>query len=46
MKYNKMTEIQMQIIINNNLYKRNLIDEKTHDKANEQLYILLRKVKL
>ncbi len=42
MKINKITEVQMQIIINNNLYKKNIIDENTFSKANEKLLKMLK----
>ena len=29
MKLNAITELQLQLIINNNLYKKNIIDENT-----------------
>ncbi len=37
MKFNRITEVQMQIIINNNLYKKNVIDESTFSKVNDKL---------
>lgn len=37
MDMNKITEVQIQIIINTNLYKRNIIDENTFSKVNERL---------
>ena len=37
MKLNKITELQMQLIINNNLYQKNIIDENTFVKVNEKL---------
>ena len=37
MKLNKITQIQMQIIINENLYKNNYIDEMTYLEVNNKL---------
>lgn len=37
MDISKVTKVQMQLIINNNLYKKNIIDENTFSKANEKL---------
>lgn len=37
MKFNKITEIQIQILINNNLYKKEIIDEETYSIVNEKL---------
>lgn len=37
MKLNKITQIQMQIIINENLYKNNYIDEMTYSEVNNKL---------
>lgn len=45
MNINKITEVQMQIIINNNLYKKNIIDENTFSKANERLLKILKTLK-
>lgn len=42
MNVNKITEIQMQIIINANLYKKSIIDENTFSKVNEKLLKMLR----
>jgi len=42
MNIDKLTEIQLQIIINNSLYKKNIIDEETFSKANEKLLKLLK----
>ena len=42
MKINTITELQLQIIINNNLYKRNVIDENTFTKANEKLLKMIK----
>lgn len=42
MNINKITEVQMQLIINNNLYKKNIIDESTFSKANEKLLRMLK----
>ncbi len=46
MNINKITEVQMQIIINNNLYKKNIIDENTFSKANERLLKILKTLKM
>lgn len=37
MEFSRITEVQMQIIINNNLYKKNIIDESTFTKVNDKL---------
>ena len=42
MKLNTITELQLQLIINNNLYKKNIIDEKTFSKANERLLKMIK----
>ena len=42
MKLNKITELQLQLIINNNLYKKNIIDENTFSKANERLLKMIK----
>ena len=42
MDINKITEVQLQIIINNSLYKKNVIDESTFSKANEKLLKMLK----
>lgn len=42
MDMNKITEVQMQIIINTNLYKKSIIDESTFSKVNEKLLKMLR----
>lgn len=42
MNINKITETKIKIIINNNLYKRKIIDDETYSKANEQLIKLLK----
>lgn len=42
MKLNTITEVQIQIIINNNLYKKNIIDENTFSKTNEKLLKILK----
>ncbi len=34
---NKITELQIQILINNILYKKNIIDEYTYRKINNKL---------
>lgn len=41
MDMNKIVEVQIQIIINTNLYK-NIIDENTFSKANEKLLKMLK----
>ena len=45
MNISKITEVQMQIIINNSLYKKNIIDESTFSKANETLLRNLKRLK-
>lgn len=45
MKLNKIFELQLQLIINNNLYKKNAIDENTFSKANEKLLKTLKTIK-
>ncbi len=42
MDISKVTKVQMQLIINNNLYKKNIIDENTFSKANEKLLKVLK----
>ena len=42
MKLNTITELQLQLIINNNLYKKNIIDENTFSKANEKLLKMIK----
>ena len=42
MKLNEITELQLQLIINNNLYKKNIIDENTFSKANERLLKMIK----
>ena len=42
MKLSTITELQLQLIINNNLYKRNVIDENTFTKANEKLLKMIK----
>lgn len=42
MNINKITEVQMQIIINTNLYKNNYIDEQTYIIVNDRLLRNLR----
>lgn len=39
---NKITEVQLQIIINKNLYEKNVIDEVTFSQANEKLLKMLK----
>lgn len=45
MNLNAITQLQLQLIINNNLYKKNVIDESTFSKANEKLLKMLKKLK-
>ena len=42
MKLNTITELQLQLIINNNLYKKNIIDENTFSKANDRLLKMIK----
>lgn len=42
---NKIFELQMQIIINENLYKKNYIDEITYSKVNEKLLKSLKEIR-
>lgn len=42
MKLNSIAELQLQIIINNNLYKKRIIDENTFSKANERLLKMIK----
>lgn len=42
MKLNTLTELQFQLIINHNLYKKNIIDENTFSKANEKLLKMIK----
>lgn len=42
MDISKITEVQLQIMINDSLFKRNVIDENTYSKANERLLKLIR----
>ena len=37
MNINKITEIQLQILINESLYKKNYIDESTYTIVNDKL---------
>lgn len=46
MNINKITEVKFKIIINNNLYKKKIIDENTFSKANERLLKLLKSYQL
>jgi len=46
MNINKITEVQMQIIINNNLYKKNVIDENTFSKVNDKLLRTLKSLQI
>ena len=42
---NKTFEINIKVIINRNLYKKNIIDENTFIKAQEQLLKKLKELK-
>lgn len=42
MDINKITELQLQIIINNNLYRKHIIDENTFSKVNERLLKMIK----
>lgn len=42
MKLNSIAELQLQIIINNNLYKKHIIDENTFSKVNERLLKMIK----
>lgn len=46
MNINKVTELQLQVIINNNLYKKNIIDENTFLKVNERLLKMIKALQL
>ncbi len=46
MKVNAITKLQLQIIINNNLYKKNIIDENTFTKANERLLKMIKSIQV
>ena len=46
MKVDTITELQLQIIINHNLYKKNVIDENTFQKANERLLKMIKSLQL
>lgn len=46
MKLNAITELKLQLIINNNLYKKNIIDENTFSKANERLLKMIRNLQI
>ena len=46
MKIDKITELKFEIIINNNLYKKKIIDENTFSKANEKLLKVLNQLLL
>lgn len=37
LKIKRIFEIQLEIIINNNFYKKNIIDEYTYSKVNDKL---------
>ena len=39
---NKKSEIQLQIVINNNLFKKGIIDEDTYLMVNDKLLKLLK----
>ena len=42
MKLDRITELQLQLIINNNLYKKNIINENTFSKVNEKLLEMIK----
>ncbi len=42
MRINTVTELQIQLIINNNLYKRKVIDDITYTKVNEKLLKMIK----
>lgn len=42
----KITKLQVQIIINSNLYKKNIIDEMTFTKVNEKLLKMLKNLQV
>ena len=44
MEISKIFEVQIKIIINNSLYKKNVIDEQTFSIVNEKLLRLLKNV--
>ena len=46
MNFNTITELQLQLIINNNLFKRNIIDENTFSKANERLLRMIKTLQI
>lgn len=46
MKVNDITKLQLQIIINNNLYKKNIIDENMFTKANERLLKMIKSIRV
>ena len=43
---NEIIEIRIKILINNNLYKKKVIDEEIYSKVNEKLLKLLNNTKL
>ena len=46
MNINKITEIQLQILINESLYKKNYIDESTYTIVNDKLLKSLKQCNL
>ena len=42
MKLNTITELQLELIINKNLYKKNVIDKNTFSKVNERLLKMIK----
>lgn len=46
MNFNTITELQLQLIINNNLFKRKIIDENTFSKANERLLRMIKTLQI
>ena len=46
MNINKITEVQMKIIINASLYKKNVIDEHTFSAVNDVLLKTLKRLQI
>ena len=44
MNINKLIEIKYKIIINNNLFKKNIIDENTYSRVNTKLLKILKTI--
>lgn len=44
MNLNRIAELQLQIIINSNLYKKNVIDENTFSSVNEKLLKMIKQL--